>query len=717
MNRRRAALLLPGLLAVLLHLPVVSHEFVFDDKGAILDNPLLARTADLPKILLAPWWNAPRAGPGLYRPVATMTFAIDRALAGGFRPGWFHLVNVLLHAGVTCLVAWLALALLDSIPGAFVAGFLFAVHPVHVEAVAGVVGRAEILAAGLTLTAVLLHRTALTRPGRGGRPALAGAPIAMLLALLSKESAFVAPILVAICDRGDPSPGWTRRRRLGLYAAYASAVGAALALRALVLGSPAGLGAIPFIDNPAAAAGAVEGRLTALACVARYAGLLLWPARLSVDYSYNQIPLARGAGDPLVLLGLGVVLGMVLGGVALASRRHVVGQALLFAAVSMALTANLLLFIGTLLAERLLYLPSVGVCLLAGWAVARARAPWAVRAAWTLAFAAIAAAGGRTWIRLPEWRDDFALYQSAARVSPGCARIRYNLGNAWLQRHDDRRAADEYRAAIAIYPGFGDARANLGMALLQQGRPGEALETLQEAARLQPSNAEVAVNLGSSWRALGDAARAEIEFRRALALNPRAATAWNNLGSLLLSRGDATGAAEALQRAAQIDPEFAVYHVNLADALMASGRKSEAIAEFERAAAIEPELPEARRGLGEVALSRDDLPTAEREFRRAADGEPPSARAANFLGYILSRRGDAQEAAAYYERALAIDPTLSDAHRSLGLICASALHEPAKALEHFRRSLSLAPDQQGADELRKWIRDLERRGDERGRKG
>jgi len=101
---------------------------------------------------------------------------------------------------------------------------------------------------------------------------------------------------------------------------------------------------------------------------------------------------------------------------------------------------------------------------------------------------------------------------------------------------------------------------------------------------------------------------------------------------------------------------------------------------------------------------------AEREFRLAVGADPPSARAANFLGYILSQRGDARGAVVFYERALALDPTLSDAHRSLGLIYSSLLGEPGKALGHFRQSLALAPDQPGADELRKWIRDLERRG-------
>src|SRR5262249_23144522 len=139
---------------------------------------------------------------------------------------------------------------------------------------------------------------------------------------------------------------------------------------------------------------------------------------------------------------------------------------------------------------------------------------------------------------------------------------------------------------------------------------------------------------------------------------------------------------------------------NLADALVASGRREDAVPEFEKAAALDPDLPEAWRGLGEVALDRGDSATAEREFRRAASADPPSARAANFLGFMLSRRGDAGAAAEFYERALAIDPSLDDAHRSLGLLYATALHDPARALLHFRRSLELAPGQAGAGELR-----------------
>jgi tetratricopeptide (TPR) repeat protein len=709
LNRVRGALFGPALLAILLHLPAIGHDFVFDDRGAILENPLMTHVGDLPRLLVAPWWNTPRLPGTLYRPVTSASFAVDRALAGGFRPGWFHAVNVLLHGAMTWLVARLALLVLGSTTGALVAGLLFAVHPVHVEAVAGVVGRAEILAAGFAVAGLLLHRVALGRRGRTASLAAAAAPLAVLLAMLSKESALVAPALVWLLDRVAPSPEATPARRRTLYGAYLAAAAVALALRAAVLGGLGTGAAIPFVDNPAAAAGAVRGRLTALTCLVRYAVLLVWPARLAADYSFNQIPVAAGWGDPMVVAGLLVAMGVAGAGIVLLRRRSPAGFALLFVAIAMGLTSNLAVFIGTLLAERLMYLPSVGVCLLAGGLAARPRSPRSARVAVAVALAAAAAGAGRTWTRLPDWRDDFSLYRSAAVVSPRSARIRYNLGNAWLRRHDFHEAEAEYRQALTIYPAFADAQANLGMALLQQGRASEAIAPLSAAALRLPRDAEIAVNLGSGFRALGDAPRAEAEFRRALELDPGAATAWNNLGSLAMSRGDTRAALDAIGRAVALDPPFAVYHVNLGDALMAAGRKPEAVAQFELAARLDPGLPEARRGLGEAALDQGDSLTAEREFRAALEGDPPSARAANFLGYLSTRRGDARGAAVLYERALTLDPTLFDAHRSLGLLYESALGDPGRALDHFRKSIALAPDQPGADDVRRRIESLERR--------
>ncbi|MGH9750908.1 MAG: protein O-mannosyl-transferase TMTC1-related protein, partial [Candidatus Polarisedimenticolia bacterium] len=371
--RGRALLLLSApLAAALLYLPTLRHDFVFDDHAVIGLNPLLQDARTMPRVLLSPWWNTGSHRGLLYRPLTSLSFAADRALAGGLRPAWFHAVNVVLHALATLLVTRLAIQILPGLAGPAAAGLLFAVHPVHVEAVAGVVGRAEILAACGAVGALLCHR----RAQAGDRFPLwaASAWVVFLLGLGGKESAAVAPALCLLADAAFPRPA--PRRRWILYAGYGAVLGTYLLARRFVLGS-FGLGEpIPFVDNPAAAAGPIQGRLTALGVALRYAGLLLWPRHLSADYSYDQIPVVRTPADPWAIGGLLLVGGVIGAGAWLLRRAPAYGFALLFTAAAFAPTCNLLLFIGTLMAERLLYLPSAGACLLAGALAGALAARW-----------------------------------------------------------------------------------------------------------------------------------------------------------------------------------------------------------------------------------------------------------------------------------------------------------------------------------------------------
>ena len=707
MTGRRLALIGCPLLALVLYLPALRCDFVFDDRGVILMNPLMRGLWSLPQLLVTPYWNAPGHSPELYRPLTSVSFALDGAISG-MRPAWFHAVNVVLHALVTMLVTLLALELARGrVVTAAIAGILFAVHPIHVEAVVGVVGRSEILAALGVLTAMICHRRALLF-ARGRVSLWAGAAwAAALCGMLAKESAIVGPALCILSEAVPPKPGPARRVRVALYSGYAACAALYLAARMGVLGTPGAGRTIPFVDNPAAAAGAIDGRLTGLGTLIRYASLLLWPRHLSADYSYDQIPVIHSLLNPLAAGGLALAIAVITAGAWLLGRVPVPGFALLFMALSASLTTNVALFIGTLLAERLMYLPSAGLCLAAGFMVGRVER----RGARLLAGATIALAASlmlaRAHTRIPDWNDDFSLYQSAARVSPRSARIRFNLANAFLRAAQNREAEENYRAALAIFPEFQDARVNLGMALVQQGRAAEALDFLEAAAAKEPRNPDLAVNLGTAYRALGDDARAERAFRGALVLDPDSSRAWNNLGSIALGRGSVEEAIADLEKAVRLEPEIAVYRMNLGDAFTAASRTKEASLQFEAAFRLAPSLPEVHRGLGEVALARGDLAGAEREFRLAAASPQPSARAANFLGYILTRKGRYAEAVEQYERAVALDPGLADAHRSLGLLYAQRIGDPERAVVHLRTSLRIDPAQPQAHEMRRMLLQLE----------
>ena len=703
MKGRRLALIGCPIVAVLLYLPTVGHDFVFDDRGVIEQNPLMHDARDLPRLAVSPYWNLKSGERSLYRPLTTLTFALDRLIGGGLHAWWYHLVNVMLHGLVTLLFTLLALEILPGVlPGAL-AGMAFAVHPIHVEAVAAVVGRADLLAAGAVLAALLLHRRALAS---GRRRFVVGAWTAVFLAMMAKESGAAAVFVCAAADLAFPVSGIGRGRRAALYAGYGIVLTGALLLRSLVLGS-IGLGQpIPFVDNPAAAAGFPAGLLTALGTVVRYAGLLLWPRNLSADYSFDQIPIIRSISDPMALVGGFLVLLVVGGGVWLLRRSPPAGFALLFLAIGAAPTSNLIVFIGTLFAERLMYLPSVGFCLLLGAMVAMVRPRLPERVIVGVAILLIGLGAARAAQRLPDWKDDFSLYRSAMTVSPRSARIRHNLGNAYLRHGQLREAEAQFRAALGIFPDFNDARINLGTSLIQQGRAAEARAPLTTAAQRAPGNADIAVNLGNAYRALGRAGEAEEWFERALSLDGESAMAWNNLGAVDLARGDTERAVGRLQTAVRLDEESAIFRVNLGDALVAAERLPEAVEQFDAAYRLDPDLPEAHRGQGEAALMSGDRGRAEREFRAALEGDPGLARAANFLGYVLALKGDAEGAAAAYRRAVEIEPDLDDAHRSLGLIYAEQLDDPDRAAHHLERSLALAPDQPEADRLKDLLRTL-----------
>ncbi|HXH28901.1 MAG TPA: tetratricopeptide repeat protein, partial [Candidatus Polarisedimenticolia bacterium] len=158
------------------------------------------------------------------------------------------------------------------------------------------------------------------------------------------------------------------------------------------------------------------------------------------------------------------------------------------------------------------------------------------------------------------------------------------------------------------------------------------------------------------------------------------------------------------------DPATAVFRINLADALTADGRAAEAQPLFEEAYRLQPDLAEAQRGLGEVALRNGDREGAARWFEKSTTGPAPSARGANYLGYLRSQEGDRQGAIRAYEQALELDPGLDDVHRSLGILYAQEPADRARAVRHLEQSLTLAPDQPGARQLRRLLERLRGKG-------
>ncbi len=421
--------------AAVVYLGALWNRFAFDDLPIVLWNSLFRQPGAWRRAFASSYWP-PEMGGGMYRPLTVASYAIDWLVA---RAAWFHAVNLLWHAGTSVAVAALARRWAGD-NAALAAGLVFAVHPVHVEAVANIAGRAELMAA---LFAVLAVYAALARD-RIAWSALAGA-----LALLCKENGAVVPALIAwgwIVGLARPS-----RRRVTLYAVSWIGVGVLYAIvRESVLRPYAG------VFNVAAqfvGASPLQIRLTAVSAFADFARLLVFPLHLRVDYSPAERTLVATPLDWRFALGVLCLLAWAaLLVLAWRRGRRVEAFGLGWIGVALLPVANLLYPAGVLVAERTLYLPSVGLALAAGAAlgawVERGAAPR--RLAWVLGLVVVTG-GVRTALRVPVWRDQLTVVLSELEDSPRSFDGPARMVGIYLSQHKPQQAFEAFSIAERIY--------------------------------------------------------------------------------------------------------------------------------------------------------------------------------------------------------------------------------------------------------------------------
>ncbi|HUL99324.1 MAG TPA: hypothetical protein VLU24_07900, partial [Mycobacterium sp.] len=369
-------LLLVAALAVLIYLNGIPGDFVFDDKLIQRDPRISGQTSFWTIFVTDYWYTYIGTSADLYRPLTIASYALNHMVAGLSSPA-FHVVNIILHALASVLVVLLVDAVCAQRGLAVATGVLFATHPVHSEAVTGIVGRAEVLSALFLLLALTLQARDYTLWGAGRRWWLPVSLLAYFCALLSKETAIVGPGLVGLVDvlrqmdapaRRDPrATRWNWRRTLGVVVLYAAVAAVYLVVRFAVVGrfiqkAPPRSYLLLF-DQPL-----LTRVFTAFEVLAIYLRLLFFPLTLSADYSYRQVPLLD-APDAVAVTGMLAALALA-GGLVWVLRRRVwpLVWALGFFVVSYSVVANFPIPLQVLVAERLLYLPSVGFCVAVAWA-------------------------------------------------------------------------------------------------------------------------------------------------------------------------------------------------------------------------------------------------------------------------------------------------------------------------------------------------------------
>jgi hypothetical protein len=435
--RRHIPILLGLWLAALL---AYSNSF---QAGLTLDNEIAIRhdpriqalePANLRQIFSEEYWY-PNMTTGLYRPLTTLSFLFNYAVLGNQdNTTGYHAVNFALHGVNIALVYFLGLLLLGEISWAGLLAALWALHPLLTESVTNIVGRADELAALGVLAALLCHIRGRQAAGLAGAAWLAGLALSAAVAVFSKESgvAAVAAMLCYDAAFGRRKP-W--KPLLAGYAALAAPFAIFFFLRGRMLGHIA-VPVIPFTDNPLAGAPRVAAFLTAIEVIGKYVWLFLWPARLSCDYSYNQIPVFRGSltWEDLAALGsLALCLAAALAAIrAWRSGRKLACFAIVFFFATLAPTANLLFPVGSIMAERWMYLPSLGLTLgvVIGLQALDRRLAGVSRKTLLAAAAVLSVAWGvRTWLRNADWRGQETLLRQAIDTVPDSFRPYSMLAN------------------------------------------------------------------------------------------------------------------------------------------------------------------------------------------------------------------------------------------------------------------------------------------------
>jgi tetratricopeptide (TPR) repeat protein len=507
-----------------------------DDFLIVASNPGI-RSVQPMRFLAEPYWAGYKFG-GIYRPLSILSFSIEYPMWRRWAPG-YRLTNLLLHTLNGCLVFLLALPLIG--PGAWAAAAVYLIHPVHTEAVVGIVGRSELLATAFFFTAWLMFRR--------GRVALAGG--LFFFSLLSKENAIVFPavmVLDVLLLNGGP------KRLLNMWPRFVAlgTVGLAyLVLRFFVLGS---FGVPPAFQYMHGGLTLRQRWMTSGRSFLEYFRLILAPVNVSANYDVNSIHVA-GLQDWDAWAGLISVFGCILFAIFLARKHPVVSLAILFFFTALLPVSNWIIPISVLVAERLLYLPAFGVALLGGiaWTALPTRRLKYLLGSGVMLTATILCIS-HNWV----WQDEFTFSRNMVRVTPDNLSARVSYGHALENQGILQQAREQFEAGLRIDPDSPVLLSSLAGLIVQvdpqhceQVRP-----LLDHAFRAEPEHWQASWVLANCYFMKGKSQDAEALYRSAAEKAPLPdSNLFYSWGVALEALGRPDKAIEIYRRAAMVSPD------------------------------------------------------------------------------------------------------------------------------------------------------------------
>ena len=684
-----------GVLTLALYWPVTQNAFInYDDPVYVTENYQVQKGLTWENLQ----WVFSHQVCANWHPVTILSHMLDCQLYG-LHSGGHHLTNLLLHALNTVLV-FLLLHRLTRIPGrsAWVA-VLFACHPTHVESVAWVAERKDMLCAMFGFLALLFYvqyasvRSPSNQAAAGGPGPTAGSShpwpfywlawSSLALGLMCKPMLVTWPFVLLLLDYWPLArfqPGRARTLWFEKIPFFALAVAASVATFAVQKRS----GAVAAID------GMPLGMRVANALVSygRYLGKLFWPQDLAVFYPHRGYWPLSG-----VLLAGGLLAGLTV--LACLARRR-----------TPFLLVGWLWFVGTLvpviglvqvggqsLADRYTYIPSVGLLVLIIWGICDLIGYWRLnlRLAATVGAAAVILCCALTRQQIGYWKNSETLFRHSLAVTKDNEIARNNLGDALLAQGQTTAAISEFAAAVRLNPRSVLVHLSLGSALCKQGDPEAAIHEFEAALRLDPNNANAHGNLGCVLAEKGQTTAAVKHFQLAFRADPDYADAHFNLGNALTKLGDADGAMREFQTVLRLKPGDTEAHYKLGNLLARKGRNDDAIREFQEAVRLKPDFTEAHGNLGSLLTQQGQTDAAIRHFQEALRLKPDYAEASYNLANVYLKAGQPDLAVSQYQAALNGMTNFAPAHYYLGVALARQNQTDA-AIQQYQAALRIKPD-------------------------
>jgi tetratricopeptide (TPR) repeat protein len=664
--------------------PSLRNDFVnYDDPDYVTENEHVQRGLS--------WegarWAFSTTEASNWHPLTWLSHMADCQMFGLHSWG-HHLTSAILHALNTCLVLLVLRRMTGALWRSLFVAALFGLHPLHVQSVAWVAERKDVLSTLfflLTIWAYASYVTSvrcrvsseerLSRCTFGALMSYALALVFFALALMSKPMVVTLPFVLLLLDYW-PLQRWQPFRAIAVDGTNQAKV----KLWKLVLEK------VPFFALAAAGSvitflvqkdsGALK-KLTgmgsfiarsenALIGYCRYLGKVFYPVKLAVFYPFRSAwPVAEVVLAACLLIGVCALV------IALRGNRRYLLVGWFWYLGTLVPTIGLVQVGGHSIADRYTYIPLIGVFILLAWASYDFARQWSYgrSALAVISMAVILLSAGLTRWQLGFWHDSETLFRHSLAVTEDNALARVNLGAAIGQKSPPE-ALKQLEMALRLVPDDPDLQFTVGNALIRIGYPHQAIIALEASLAVDPGQGRCRLALGKALEKAGLLDQAIVQYREAVRIKPGLLDTHNDLGLALCNKGEFEQAIKQFEQALRLDPNSADTHNFLGFALGQAGRAEEAIRHYEYALKLNPRFAEAYSRLGVVFLGQGRLDDAVQQFQQALKADPKYADAHVNWGVALYRKGDLEGAANQFRQALALDPTDEHARKNLKAIIA-----------------------------------------------